>query len=858
MAAQRPPGPQARPLISGRSLRRELVTLPVVAILAIGFAAAAALYFVMRSYSLRQAEAYRSEQLVERRQGLKDMVDTAFAALQTQYESARESATLEKQFGPQLMSVIDAAESIVRRHLRPGLTGARLEEAQAQALAGLNQLRYGARDGAGLRTGYVWVNDMSEPTPRMVMHPMQPSLDGEILDSPSFHCALGNSKTNLFVAFREVCKEHGEGFVDYLWPKPRQSVPQPKLSYVRLIPEWGWVLGTGVYVDDALQQAKAQALEQMSGMRYGAPESDEGARPGYFWVNDVGRPYPTMVMHPVKPELDGKELSFKEFNVVRGTGENLFRAFVDAVHKDRDGDGRAEGDGYVEYLWPKPGRDAPQPKLSYVRLYEPLGWVVGTGLYIDDIDEAVAVKQASLDRQIHALLLWFVPLLLAGCGALAALIRWRAKTRMVAPLQCLVTAIDKLAQGDAAGARALSEGCGSQRTVDTLKQVHFAMARMARGLESRSATLIEVGQGNLDQRVELASTSDTLGMGVRRVVEDLGDVVRLIKGNSDTVGRSAQGLEQISARMTEETHTMTKQSGALAGISDEVSEELTAVAANAQQMSATVASVASAIEQLAASVAETGHRARRGEEISGEAVATARTAGERIQALGAGASEIGQVTEVIKGIARQTNLLALNATIEAASAGEAGRAFAVVAKEIKDLASRSAKAAQQIGTRIGNVQTHTEEAIRFIADVSAIIDKLTESMTEIATAVDHQKRTAADIAHNVQALDVGAGQVAVSMSRAAQRGSEMSSSVGDVDHAVSATRRGVDQIHDSASQLSRVATELARAVDRFRLRGEEDPVRSSAKPAGLRLDGPLPRLPSRGKTQPRTKPSMTG
>ena len=91
-----------------------------------------------------------------------------------------------------------------------------------------------------------------------VMHPSNPIVDGRVLDDPKFDCAQGVGK-NLFVAFVDVCEKSGDGFVNYLWPKPSKdglTIDQPKLSYVRGIPEWGWVVGTGVYVDDALEDAK--------------------------------------------------------------------------------------------------------------------------------------------------------------------------------------------------------------------------------------------------------------------------------------------------------------------------------------------------------------------------------------------------------------------------------------------------------------------------------------------------------------------------------------------------------------------------------------------------------------------------
>jgi len=130
------------------------------------------------------------------------------------------------------------------------------------------------------------------------------------------------------------------------------------------------------YQDGSISELEAQeqVIVAMKNLRY-----DKGV--GYFWINDVTRPYPYMIMHPTIPELDGQILDDETFFVVKDTNENLFEVFVDVV--------LAYGAGYVEYLWPKPteeGLTEQQPKISYVRLFEPWNWVIGTGLYIDDIE----------------------------------------------------------------------------------------------------------------------------------------------------------------------------------------------------------------------------------------------------------------------------------------------------------------------------------------------------------------------------------------------------------------------------------------------------------------------------------------
>ncbi|MFW5830299.1 MAG: methyl-accepting chemotaxis protein, partial [Planctomycetota bacterium] len=282
-----------------------------------------------------------------------------------------------------------------------------LDTAQRKAAATIRAMRYG--DGVG----YFWINDMGTPIPRMIMHPTVPALEGRILDDPEFACARGRGE-NLFAAAVAVCRDGGAGYVDYLWPKVLAdglSEERQKLSHVRAVPDWGWIIGTGVYVDDARTDAIAKSLQDVAKIRF-----DDGA--GYIWINDMGTPHPRMVMHPVAPELDGRILDDPRYDCVADSGANLFSAAVETC--------RQTGNGFVSYRWPKPGSDEAVPKLSFVQHYEPLDWVVGTGTYLDDIEAQVAAMQAEVDSDIQRMLWWTVSCVLAalvlGLGGLNLLL----------------------------------------------------------------------------------------------------------------------------------------------------------------------------------------------------------------------------------------------------------------------------------------------------------------------------------------------------------------------------------------------------------------------------------------------------
>jgi len=175
--------------------------------------------------------------------------------------------------------------------------------------------------------------------------------------------------------------------------------------------------------------------------------------------------------------------------------------------------------------------------------------------------------------------------------------------------------------------------------------------------------------------------------------------------------------------------------------------------------------------------------------VASEAVKVAETTNATISKLGESSKEIGQVIKVITSIAEQTNLLALNATIEAARAGEAGKGFAVVANEVKDLANQTAKATEEISGKIGAIQSDTKSSVEAIAEISEVINKINDISNTIASAVEEQTATTAEIAQNI----TGVAQAAESTTQAAT------------------------DTQNASGELARVATELQSLVSQFKV-----------------------------------------
>ncbi len=322
---------------------------------------------------------YRTEEIQRIKQSLKDYVNIAYATIEANHKNAMNKAYLERYYGRPLTNIIDIAENIIKSKNEAVKKGElTLLEAQDQAIAEIQKIRY--NNGKG----HIWITDTTRPYPKMIMNPINPSINGQILDDPKYNSGMGKGQ-NFYSAAVEISQAHGKGFVDYLWPKQTKEGPipdVPMLAYTRIFPEWNWIIGTSVYVDEAMIDAIEKSKDQIRQMRYHNGD-------GFFWINTT---HLKMIVHPTRPLLEGKILTDKL--------KTLFESFVKVCQNQN-------GSGFQEYKWPKQavgGVTIEAPKLSYVKLYEPLNWIIGTGIYTDSIDEAVENRKEVIKQQITILI----------------------------------------------------------------------------------------------------------------------------------------------------------------------------------------------------------------------------------------------------------------------------------------------------------------------------------------------------------------------------------------------------------------------------------------------------------------------
>jgi len=233
----------------------------------------------------------------------------------------------------------------------------------------------------------------------------------------------------------------------------------------------------------------------------------------------------------------------------------------------------------------------------------------------------------------------------------------------------------------------------------------------------------------------------------------------------------------------------------------QTSDRATAVAAASVQASANVQTVAGATEELSSSVMEISRQVAESTKIAGAAVDQANRTNAAVKGLAESAQKIGNVVKLIQDIASQTNLLALNATIEAARAGEAGKGFAVVASEVKNLAGQTAKATEEIGQQIAEIQSATNESVTAIQEIATTIVSINQIATTIAAAVEEQGAATQEIARNVQ--------------EAAKGTQEVSSNIDEVNKAAAETGEMAGGLQSAAADLTRQSEALRHEVESF-------------------------------------------
>ncbi len=465
-----------------------------------------------------------------------------------------------------------------------------------------------------------------------------------------------------------------------------------------------------------ISEIQKNTLDLIKNMRY-----DHGV--GYFWINDTGKPVPTMIMHPILPELDNKVLNDDKFNCAFGKKENLFAAFVDVCEK--------QDEGYVDYLWPKPlkeGVTKDLPKLSFVKIFRPWNWIIGTGVYIDDLNTKVDQLKSQNNREKTTIIfiLCFITLLIFGVSLIVSMFIFSG----------LFNPMDK--------------------SLEMIKE-------------------ISKGEGDLTNRLSV-KTNDEIGMFSKHFNEFIGklfDIIVNIKKVAITCSNIGNRLTAGSREITTTTELIKFSMNSIKAKSDDFDNESSNVKDIAIDLNKYIKDIVKSIEQQSADINESSSSIH--EMISSinnisnvtmekqslvEALNAVAENGEKhmenttalINTVLNYADKISEIIKVINNISAQTNLLAMNASIEASHAGEYGKGFDVVAQEIRKLSEATSINSREIAVTLKDIIVNINAAHESNKETSSTMNRIISGIMDVSGSIK-------EISMGMKEMSIGSSQI---------------------------------------------------------------------------------------------------
>jgi len=428
------------------------------------------------------------------------------------------------------------------------------------------------------------------------------------------------------------------------------------------------------------EQAQTQALAVIANLRYDTKN--------YFWVNDFT---PNMVMHPIKPKLNGKNVA----GVKDPDGTPLFINMVNIV--------KSKGEGFVPYKWAKPGFDEPVDKIGFVKGFTPWQWIIGSGTYLDDIDEIFANQRNMLI--LNSIIITIVIISLS----------YVISKSIILPTHAASNLMKDIAQGEGDLTQTL-DNTGQDEISRLSGFFNEFTGKMRQSLQDVSNNTAQV----LAQSEALAGASES--------------AQSLIQTQNDITAQVATAMEEMTSQIKEVSDNANSAEQAANDARNNTSDGKDIISSTINQMQTLSANIDD-VSQVVASLASES-------------------------------DNIGSVLDVIRGIAEQTNLLALNAAIEAARAGEQGRGFAVVADEVRTLANRTEQSTNEIQQMIQKLQHGAQEAVSAVkvsqdismqtvdqttkaddslTEIDRLMEVISDMNTQIARATEQQSQAADEV-----------------------------------------------------------------------------------------------------------------
>lgn len=504
----------------------------------------------------------------------------------------------------------------------------------------------------------------------------------------------------------------------------------------------------GIYTEN---QAKDLAKQAISNLRYNDDE--------YFWINDFT---PTMLMHPMNSDLNGKDVS----TIKDPDGLAIFVEFAKVA--------KANKEGLVRYQWPKPGSNKAEPKFSYVKAFEPWQWIVGTGIYVGDLAE---IRNAIVFKVIiSVLLVIIVTLVLVTIFILLPL----NKT-----LQRILAYLEELSHYN------FSKGIDLNQK-DELGIIADSFNYIVENVRSLIKNTKDLGELVVNESTQMITSTEEINIAAERTAMTITELANGAKDQATSTTNTTEKLQGIVARL------------------DTINQDISSSGTLAQKANESVRVGSDLVKEQGVKI------------VNNKTVYS--QIGESIASLSDKSKEINDIVLVIQEIAGQTNLLALNAAIEAARAGEHGRGFAVVAEEVRKLAEQVDLSGTKVINIVSEVENGIDLTASHMTLANKAVEEEEESLKKIVLFFHEISDSIHTIQEKIEAISANSKEINQETKSASNEISQISiisnkSAQGTEDVAALSEETAVtiQGVSERVKKLASYAQELEQSIGKFKI-----------------------------------------